>query len=102
MTFLQISATVIPCVREVLPDEHEGNEQGPGHGAKSIRDYLGLKAGSAVMFEHRPDGEIVLRPRSSCGRASGRRGARPVRLRLRGRATVRMNTDEIMALTRGA
>lgn len=97
MTFLQISATVIPCVREVLPDEHEGNEQGPGHGAKSIRDYLGLKAGSAVMFEHRPDGEIVLRP-------SKRPTRRPASAfaRLRGRATVRMSTDEIMALTRGA
>jgi len=64
---------------------------------KSIRDYLGLKAGSAVTFERRPDGEIVLRPsRRSAKRAASRFG------KLRGRATVRMSTDEIMALTRGA
>lgn len=64
---------------------------------KSIRDYLGLKAGSAVTFERRPDGEIVIRPdkRPKTRRAS-------VFARLRGRATVCMSTDEIMALTRGA
>ncbi|HET9105793.1 MAG TPA: AbrB/MazE/SpoVT family DNA-binding domain-containing protein [Steroidobacteraceae bacterium] len=64
---------------------------------KSIRDYLGLKAGSQVIFERGPGGEIVLRP--SKGRT--RRPA-SVFARLRGRATVRMSTDEIMALTRGA
>jgi AbrB family looped-hinge helix DNA binding protein len=63
---------------------------------KSVRDYLGLKAGSAVTFERRPGGEIVLRP----SRAPTRRPA-SVFAALRGRATVRMSTDEIMALTRG-
>ena len=29
---------------------------------KSVRDYLGLKAGSAVSFERLASGEIVLRP----------------------------------------
>jgi antitoxin PrlF len=64
---------------------------------KSIRDYLGLKAGSAVTFERRLDGEIVLRPSKRPARR-----ARSVFARLRGRATVRMSTEEIMALTRGA
>jgi AbrB family looped-hinge helix DNA binding protein len=64
---------------------------------KSVRDYLGLKAGSAVTFERRPDGEIVLRPSK---RPTKRTPS--VFAKLRGRATVRMSTDEIMALTRGA
>ena len=64
---------------------------------KGIRDYLGLKAGSTVVFERGPGGEIVLRP----GKRRSRRPA-SVFARLRGRATVRMSTDEIMALTRGA
>ncbi|TLY86422.1 MAG: AbrB/MazE/SpoVT family DNA-binding domain-containing protein, partial [Gammaproteobacteria bacterium] len=29
---------------------------------KSVRDYLGLKAGSAVAFERLANGEIVIRP----------------------------------------
>jgi antitoxin PrlF len=63
---------------------------------KSVRDYLGLKAGSAVAFERLPNGEIVLRPvkRRAKARAS-------VFARLRGRASVRMTTEEILALTRG-
>jgi antitoxin PrlF len=63
---------------------------------KKIRDYLGLKAGNAVVFERRPDGDIVLRP--------AQRGTKPrasAFAKLRGRATVRMSTDEILALTRG-
>jgi len=62
---------------------------------KSIRDYLGLKAGSSVTFERLRSGEIALRPVKK-----GRKA--PVRLfsKLRGRATVKMSTDEIMALTR--
>ena len=63
---------------------------------KSIRDYLGLKAGSVVTFECRPDGEIVLRPIKQPARHTPSAFAK-----LRGRATVRMSTDEIMALTRG-
>jgi antitoxin PrlF len=64
---------------------------------KSVRDYLGLKPGAAVTFERLASGEVVLRP-----------AKRPVnpRLsafgRLRGRATVRMKTEEILALTRGS
>ena len=63
---------------------------------KAVRDYLGLKAGSAVTFERLAGGEIVLR------RAKARAKARAsVFTKLRGRATVRMKTEEIMALTRG-
>ena len=32
---------------------------------KTVRDYLGLKAGSAVTFERLPTGDIVLRPAKS-------------------------------------
>jgi antitoxin PrlF len=64
---------------------------------KTVRDYLGLKAGSAVTFERLASGEIVLRP------ARPRTKARTsVFAKLRGRATVRMKTEQIMALTRGA
>ncbi len=62
---------------------------------KSVRDYLGLKPGVAVTFERQPGGEIVLRP--------VKRGAksRPsVFAKFRGSATIKMTTDEIMALTR--
>ena len=51
----------------------------------------------AVTFERLPSGEVVLRP--------AKRGVRPPRTvfaKLRGRATVKMNTEEILALTRGA
>ncbi|HME40295.1 MAG TPA: AbrB/MazE/SpoVT family DNA-binding domain-containing protein [Steroidobacteraceae bacterium] len=63
---------------------------------KKIRDYLGLKPGAAVTFERLDSGDIALR------------AARPSRkprtskfAKLRGRATVRMNTEEILELTRG-
>ncbi|MCC7486255.1 MAG: AbrB/MazE/SpoVT family DNA-binding domain-containing protein [Burkholderiales bacterium] len=62
---------------------------------KRVRDALGIKAGSAVEFELRPEGEAVLVPV---------RGAKPAKSRfakLRGTATVKMSTREIMALTRG-
>jgi len=63
---------------------------------KSVRDYLGLKRGTAVTFERLPSGEVVLR--------AARRKPKPrpsVFARLRGRATIRMSTEEILALTRG-
>jgi antitoxin PrlF len=62
---------------------------------KSIRDYLGLKPGSAVIFERAPSGEVVLRP---AGKSTKRHPSRFAKLR--GRATVRMKTDAILALTR--
>jgi antitoxin PrlF len=63
---------------------------------KTIRDYLGLKTGSAVTFERLDSGEIVLRPAKAQAKLRA-----SVFAKLRGRATVRMKTEEIMALTRG-
>jgi AbrB family looped-hinge helix DNA binding protein len=63
---------------------------------KKVRELLGLKPGSSVEFELSEAGEVTVRP--------AQRGARRPRSRfgaLRGRATVRMSTDEILALTRG-
>jgi|HubBroStandDraft_1064217.scaffolds.fasta_scaffold1377169_1 antitoxin PrlF len=63
---------------------------------KRVRDYLGLKPGVAVTFERLASGEVVIRRVT--------RGAkRPagVFARLRGRASVKMSTEEILALTRG-
>jgi len=68
---------------------------------KKVRDRLGIAAGSAVAFELTDAGEVVLRP---VVRSGGRRPARPPKSRfakLRGRATVKMRTEEILALTRG-
>jgi AbrB family looped-hinge helix DNA binding protein len=63
---------------------------------KRVRDRLNIKPGSAVDFELAPDGRVVL---VKAGRKSP-----PVRSRferIRGLATVKMTTDEIMALMRG-
>ena len=63
---------------------------------KKVRDYLGLTPGAAVTFELLDSGEIALR--------AVRHGAKPRPskfAKLRGRATVRMKTEEILALTRG-
>jgi AbrB family looped-hinge helix DNA binding protein len=62
---------------------------------KRVRDYLGLKPGVAVTFERLPGGEVVLRAVKR--RAKPRQSAFA---RLRGRATVKMKTEEILALTR--
>ena len=64
---------------------------------KAVRDYLGLKPRAAVTFERLTSGEVVVR-------AANRRGAPRAGAiaRLRGRATVRMSTEEIMALTRSS
>lgn len=65
---------------------------------KPVRDWLGLEAGSAVEFTVAEDGRVwVSRTGPLLERASA--GSRFVRVR--GRATVHMRTDEIMALTRG-
>ena len=60
---------------------------------KPIRDYLGLKAGSSVTFERLQNGEIALRP----ARKRHKTPPSPI-AKLRGRATVRMSTDEIMEM----
>lgn len=63
---------------------------------KPVRDRLNLKPGSAVDFDLAPDGSIVL---VKAGRRTG--APNSAFARLRGTATIRMTTDEIMALTRG-
>jgi AbrB family looped-hinge helix DNA binding protein len=63
---------------------------------KPVRDRLNLKPGSAVDFELADDGRVVL----------VKAGKKPTQIksrfeRFRGSATVKMTTDEIMALMRG-
>ncbi len=63
---------------------------------KTIREYLGLKPGAPVTFERLDSGEIAIR--------AAKPGAKPRAskfAKLRGRATVKMKTEEILALTRG-
>jgi AbrB family looped-hinge helix DNA binding protein len=62
---------------------------------KRIRELLDIRPGCAVEFHVDPDGRVVLR-----------RVGRPPRVKnrfagCRDTATVRMRTEEIMALTRG-
>ena len=61
-----------------------------------IREKAGLLPGTEVEFELDAKG---VRMRRAKAPKRGGRGAAAV-ARLRGRATVRMSTDEIMALTR--
>jgi antitoxin PrlF len=63
--------------------------------SKWVRDYLGLKTGTPVTFERVPGGEVVLR--AAKRRAKPRQSAFA---RLRARTTVKMKTEEILALTR--
>lgn len=62
---------------------------------KRVRELLHIHPGSAVEFQVDPDGRVTLR---AVGRA---RKVKSRFSRLRGKATVRMRTEEIMALTRG-
>jgi AbrB family looped-hinge helix DNA binding protein len=62
-----------------------------------IREKAGLLPGTEVDFEL--DGEVVRIIKAAAPRGETR-GQEIVR-RLRGSATVKMSTDEIMALTRG-
>jgi AbrB family looped-hinge helix DNA binding protein len=64
---------------------------------QAIREQAGLLPGSEVEFAIE-EGKVRLRPIPP--RQGRGRGERIVQ-RLRGSATVRMSTDEIMALTRG-
>jgi len=62
---------------------------------KHIRQLLGIRRGSAVEFNVDPDGRVTL----CSGECSSRVHTRFARVR--GKATVRMSTEQIMALTRG-
>jgi AbrB family looped-hinge helix DNA binding protein len=62
-----------------------------------IRERLGLLPNSEVEFALEGNAVRIRKARGRQGRARGR----SVVERLKGRATVRMTTDQIMALTRG-
>jgi len=61
----------------------------------AIREQLGIQTGAEVEFVL--DGNVVKLVPKRSGQVRGKR----IVERLRGRASVRMTTDEIMALTRG-
>ena len=63
---------------------------------KRVRDRLNIKPGAAVEFKLDSDGRVVL-----VKAARKARVGRTAFARIRGTATVKMTTDEIMALTRG-
>ena len=63
----------------------------------AIREKAGLLPGTKVDFEFVGDAVCIVRAKAPKGDT---RGGQAVRL-LRGSATVKMSTDEIMALTRG-
>lgn len=62
---------------------------------KNVRDFLGIGPGSKVMFDLTPTGDVVLRP------VAARSIRRSPFAKVRGSATVKMRTEEIMRLTRG-
>jgi AbrB family looped-hinge helix DNA binding protein len=62
-----------------------------------IREKAGLLPGTEVDFEMAGDSVRIVRAKAPKGETPGQRA---VRL-LRGSATAKMSTDEIMALTRG-
>ncbi len=62
---------------------------------KRIRDYLGLKPGAPVAFQRLDNGEIAIRAAKITAKPRASKFAK-----LRGRATVRMKTEDILALTR--
>ena len=62
---------------------------------KRVRELLKIQPGSTVDFHIGPDGQVTLRKVGRAARVRSRFAA------LRGRATIRMRTEDIMALTRG-
>jgi AbrB family looped-hinge helix DNA binding protein len=60
-----------------------------------VRRRLGITSGSEVEFALEGDRVVLRKP------AVAQQRGRQIVTRLKGRATVRMSTDEIMALTRG-
>ncbi len=59
----------------------------------AVRRKLGIEAGSEVDFEFDEFGVRLVRKKTARGKSVARR--------MRGRSTIAMSTDEIMALTRG-
>jgi len=66
---------------------------------KRVREHLGIRPGNAVEFEAGPDGRVMLVKKAGRARGANRKSSRFAALR--GSATVRMSTRQIMALTRG-
>lgn len=67
---------------------------------KKVRDFLGVKPGESVDFEPTTDGRVVLVAAKRKG-SNVRTKAKVSRFAaLRGTATVKMTTQQIMALTR--
>ena len=63
---------------------------------KKVREFLGVKPGASVDFEPTTDGRVVIVAAGKGGRKS-----KPSRFAaLRGTATVKMTTQQILALTR--
>ena len=62
---------------------------------RSVREKVGLQPGCEVEFDAASDGRVFLR------RSAGSSRGRALVAQLRGKGTVRMTTDEILALTRG-
>ena len=76
---------------------HQVTSKGQVTIPKKVRDFLGIKPGTAVEFEPTTDGRVMI---VAAGRKT--RKTKPSRFAaLRGTATVKMTTQEIMALTRG-
>lgn len=65
---------------------------------KRVREYLGIKPGSGVEFEVGKQGEVVLR---KAGTTSKHARPKSRFAAVRGTATVKLSTNEILALTRG-
>ena len=66
---------------------------------KKVRDYLGIRPGTAVDFLPQPGGRVMLVKLAAAARGGKRRHSRFEAIR--SSATVRMSTEAIMALTRG-
>jgi AbrB family looped-hinge helix DNA binding protein len=66
---------------------------------KRIRDTLGLGPGSQVDFDVDEQGRIIIR--KAAGKAVRRPRGRDRFDRVRGRATVKWKTDDLMRLLRG-
>ena len=66
---------------------------------KKIRESVGLSPGNMVEFEVEPDGRILLR-KTGTGHVTGTPAETARFERVRGKATIKWRTDDLMALLR--
>ena len=66
---------------------------------RKVREYLEIGPGSIVEFEALPDGRVTLFKKATKGKTAKRLPSRFTAMR--GTATVKLTTQQIMALTRG-